>query len=51
MAAPESLALVTTKMPLIGRPFNISMEAISETRLTVVYNILDREFLVVWENK
>ncbi len=37
--------------PLIREPFNISWNSIDEQLPAVVYNPIDREYLVVWENQ
>jgi hypothetical protein len=41
---------VTASDPVWGSPFNISTGTIDETSPRVVYNSVDKEFLVVWEN-
>jgi hypothetical protein len=46
----ESNVAASENDPLIGKPFNISAEDVDEVNSTLVYNPVDREYLVVWTN-
>lgn len=46
----ESILAVTYRDPVIGEPFTISWDTIDEVYSAVVYNPVDREYLVVWTN-